>query len=85
MRYDGTRVEQLTDNQWKKARPRGCHRIEQRHDESKPSLCWGSAITKLSIESGSPPDAARQLAAELNWAAASGRNSWRFGGLGRLL
>jgi hypothetical protein len=60
-------------------------RLARQLAEAEGTSCWGSAITKRSIEFGSPPDAARQLAAELNWAAASGRNSWRFGGLGGLL
>ena len=41
--------------------------------EAEGTSDWGSAITKRSIEFGSPPDAARQLAAELNLGGHPGR------------
>lgn len=40
--------------------------------ESVSSSEWESAIARRLIEAGSPPDAARRLAAELNWAAGAG-------------
>jgi len=46
------------------------HSLAKQLAEAAGTSDWRSAITKRLIESGSPPDAARQLAAKLNWAAA---------------
>ena len=40
--------------------------------EAQGTSDWESATTRRLIEFGSPPDAGRQLAAELNWLAAQG-------------
>jgi hypothetical protein len=42
MRYDGTHVQQLTDNQWEEGTPAWLPWKETKHDESKIVVILGS-------------------------------------------